>query len=53
MVVEIEGFGAFKNNDINMLLFYLLLLKHRLCNNYKLACAQYTRDVYRNIILIK
>ena len=30
MVVEKEGFGAFKNT--NMLLFYLLLLKHRLCN---------------------
>ena len=30
MMVEKEGFGAIKN--INMLLFYLLLLKHRLCN---------------------
>ena len=25
MVVEIEGFGAFKNNNINMLLFRLPL----------------------------
>ena len=32
MVVEKEGFGAFKNSNINMLLFWLLLLKHRLCN---------------------
>ena len=32
MVVEKEGFGAFKNNNINMVLFYLLLLKHRSCN---------------------
>ena len=29
-MVEKEGFGAFKNN--NMLLFELLFLKHRLCN---------------------
>ena len=32
MVVEKEGFGAFKHNNVNMLLFSLLLLKHRLYN---------------------
>ena len=44
MVVEKEGFGAFKN--INMLLFWLLSLTHRLCL-YKLFLYvfMYVRNV--------
>ena len=47
MVVEKEGFGVFKNNKINMLLFSLLLLKHRLCN-----ISLYTRSKRRMFVEI-
>ena len=49
MVVEKEGFDAFTNSNINMLLFQLLLLKHRLCNIS--LHARSTRGVFIEILI--
>ena len=46
MVVEKEGF---KNSNINMLLFKLLLLKHRLCNIS--MHARSTRGMFIEILI--
>ena len=47
-MVEKEGFGVVKNNNIICYCLVIIVKKHRLYNN----SLQYTRDVYRNILKI-
>ena len=47
MVVEKEGFGAVKNN--NIICYCLVIIVNKSLYNNSL---QYTRDVYRNILKI-
>ena len=50
-MVEEEGFGAFKNKYYYCIV--LVTIVKNIANVYMLACSQYTRDVYRNIVKIK